>query len=79
MTIYVNIEGQIALSFSLGLLTSPYTYKLIWLVIFLIIWEIGYFLIYKKWFLKLRLGLLIVYILGLLIGVYALERYVPFI
>ncbi len=77
MAIHVNIEGQVALSFALGLLTSPYTYKLIWLALFLIIWEIGYFLIYKQWFLKLRLGLLVAYILGLLVGVYALERFIP--
>jgi len=79
MAIHVNIEGQVALSFSLGVLMSPYTYRIIWLVLFLIIWEIGYFIVYKKWFLKLRLGILAAYILGLIIGVYALERYIPFI
>ena len=78
MVVHVNIEGQVALSFALGLLFSPYTYAIIWLVLFFIIWEIGYYLIYKQWFLKIRLGLIAAYILGLIVGVYILGRYIPF-
>jgi len=77
--IFVNIEGQIGLSFALGILFSPYTYRIFWLVVFLAIFELGYWLIMGVWFLKLRLGLVIAYMLGILVGVYALDREWPFI
>lgn len=77
MVVYVNIEGQIALSFALGLLTSPYTSTIIWLILFLIIWEVGYFFMYKRWFPVLRLGIIAAYVLGLIVGVYALEEFIP--
>ena len=72
--IYVNEEGQIALSFALGVLLSPYTYRIFWLIVFLAIFELGYWLIMGTWFMKLRLGLVIAYLLGILVGVYALDR-----
>ena len=77
--IYVNEEGQIALSFALGVLLSPYTYRIFWLAVSLAIFELGYWLIMGVWFLKLRLGLVIAYMLGILVGVYALDREWPFI
>ena len=78
MAIHVNVEGQIALAFALGILLGAYTYKILWLAIFLIIWELGYWLIMGYWWPRLRLGLLAAYILGVFTSVYALERFVPF-
>lgn len=78
MAIHVNVEGQIALAFGLGILLSAYTYKILWLALFLILWELGYWLIMGHWPHFIRIANLMSYVLGVIIGVYALGRHIPF-
>lgn len=66
----VAIEGQIIASFALGVLCGVYTYSILFLILFFIIYEMAFFIFYRKWPVKLRVSIIIAYIIGILIGCY---------
>lgn len=72
-----SLEGQIAFSFALGVLGGVYTYSILYLVVFLIIFELCFFFIYWVWPIKLRISIIVAYLIGLLIGAYCAEAEYP--
>lgn len=75
----INDEGQILLSFSLGVLLAPFLSTILWFVVFMIFLEVLYLALKGTWCFKIRLGLIVAYIIGTLICAYALEIKVPFL
>ena len=73
----INFEGQIALSFALGVLGAAYIQRLLPLIVFVILYEILYYAIYLRWPLVKRLAMIIAYIMGILIVFYGLECPIP--
>jgi len=66
----LSIEGQIIASFALGVIFGAYTYSILFLILFFIIYELIFFIIYQRWPIKLRVSIIIAYIIGILIGCY---------
>lgn len=73
----VSIEGQVIASFALGVLCGPYTYSVFILILFFILYEIFFFIVYKKWPITLRVSVIIAYVIGLLIGCYCAQAEYP--
>lgn len=73
----VSIEGQLIASFAFGVLCGPFTYSILILLLFFVLYEIIFFIIYKKWPVKLRLSVIVAYIIGLLIGCYCAQAQYP--
>lgn len=73
----ISIEGQIIISFVLGVICGPYTYSIILLILFFILYEIIFFVIYRRWPIKLRISIIIAYIIGVFIGCYCVGSQDP--
>jgi hypothetical protein len=73
----ISIEGQVIISFAFGVICGPYTYSVLFLLLFFLLYELVFFVYYKKWPIRIRLSVIIAYLIGIFIGCYCVNSTDP--